>query len=151
MSEPAIVLRDYRVEDEDGVVALWWDSWHSIRADLTHPLPRDAWRARWVNEIVPAQRVLVAETAGQIAGFVALSLERRELTQLFVAPSRKRSGIGLRLLSWAKATAPSGFVLSTWVENAASRAFYLGQGLVEGEQRVSAINGHPIVEFRWTP
>lgn len=151
MSELGIVLRAYRAEDEADVLRVWWDSWHSIGVGLTHPDPVDGWRERWTTEIVPAQRVVVAESEHAIAGFAALDLTMNELTQLFVAPAAQRRGIGVRLLDWAKASLPSGFTLSTLVENGASRAFYENCGLVAGPTRFSAINGRPVIEYRWRP
>ena len=94
-----INVRPYRDDDRDVVVRLWWDSWHSIRPGLRHPLGFDDLRARWSSEIVRGQRIVVAEDDGAIAGFAAADVEARELTQIFIAPARKRLGIGRRLFA----------------------------------------------------
>lgn len=144
-------VRIYRIEDQEAVVALWWDSWHSIRPGLRHPHPLSDWRRRWVDEIVPVQAIVVAEDAGAVVGFAAADVAVRVLTQIFVAPSHKRRGIGQELLAWAQRLMPAGFSLHTLVENAASRAFYEHHGLVAGDRRTSEINGLETIEYRWVP
>ena len=146
-----IELRPYRDDDRDVVVQLWWDSWHSIRPGLRHPRGFDDLRARWSSEIVPRQRVVVAEDDGAIVGFAAADLEAGELTQIFIAPARKRQGIGHQLFAWAQALMPGGFVLHTLVDNAASRAFYERHGLVAGNTHRNPANGMAVVEYHWPP
>ena len=96
-----ITLRPYGDGDQDVVVKLWWDSWHSIRPGLRHPRPFEDLRARWMREIVPRQRIMVAADDGMVVGFAAADLADRVLTQVFVAPTRKGQGIGHRLFRWA--------------------------------------------------
>jgi len=144
-------LRPYRTDDQEAVLAIWWDSWHSIRPGLRHPHAFADWRARWVREIVPAQTIVVADDEGTIVGFAAADVAVRELTQIFVAPRHKRRGFGRSLLDWARALMPSGFSLHTLVENRASRAFYGRHGLVEGDRRVNPINGMETIDYRWVP
>jgi GNAT superfamily N-acetyltransferase len=146
-----ITLRPYQGADQDTVVALWWDSWHSIRPGLRHPQPLAHWRERWASEIAAKQDVVVATDDGTIVGFAAADLSGRVLSQVFVTPDRKRQGIGVRLLAWAQRAMPDGFVLHTLVDNAASRAFYERNGLVAGDTRVNPNNGLRIVEYRWAP
>ena len=146
-----IRLRSYRDIDEDAVLGVWWDSWHSILPGLSHPQSFEAWRTRWVKEIRPSQEVVVAEDDGTLIGFAAAHLENRELTQIFVAPDRTRQGVGQRLLIWAQERMPGGFILHTLAENHASRAFYERHGLVEGETRSNPINGLRQVTYHWTP
>ena len=146
-----ISLRPYRDEDVDAVVALWWESWHSIRPGLRHPHPLSHWRARWVDEILPRQDVAVAVDNGVVVGFAAADVPARVLSQIFVAPSRKRQGIGRRLFAWAQAAMPDGFTLHTLVDNVGSRAFYERHGLVAGKGEVNPANGLRTIEYRWTP
>jgi ribosomal protein S18 acetylase RimI-like enzyme len=146
-----IRLRPYEHNDQDAVLVIWWDSWHSMRPGLHHPTPFADWRARWVNEIVPAQVVVVAEDDDTVVGFAAAHIEMSELTQIFVAPRRKREGIGQRLLTWAQERMAAGFSLHTLVDNRTSRAFYRRHGLVEGDTRTNPINGMRQIEYRWTP
>ena len=130
---------------------LWWDSWHSIRPGLRHPRPFEDLRTRWVGEIVPAQRIMVAADDGMVVGFAAADVADRVLTQIFVAPTRKGQGIGHRLFLWAQTIMPDGFVLHTLVDNLTSRAFYERHGLVAGDTEINPANGMRTVEYRWTP
>ena len=146
-----VELRPYRPDDQDAVVTLWWESWHSIRPGLRHPRPLDDWGARWANEIVPRQTIVVAEDTGAVVGFAAADVGARLLSQLFITPARKRQGIGRRLFAWAQRSMPDGFVLHTLVDNVASRAFYERHGLVAGDTEINPANGLRTVEYRWTP
>ena len=83
-------VRSYRTEDREAVVAIWWDSWHSIRPGLRHPHTFADWRTRWAGEIAPAQAIVVAEDEGAVVGFAAADVAGRVLTQIFVAPRHKR-------------------------------------------------------------
>ena len=85
-----LTLRSYRTEDQEAVVAIWWDSWHSIRPGLRHPHTFADWRTRWAGEIAPAQAIVVAEDEGAVVGFAAADVAGRVLTQIFVAPRHKR-------------------------------------------------------------
>jgi putative acetyltransferase len=142
--------RPYRTEDEARVLELWWDSWHSIQPELSHPQTRDGWRQRWLDEIVPRQEVVVVtDDKGIIAGFAAADLVASELTQIFVAPTHKRRGFGRALLTWAETRMRGGFRLRTLVQNVASRTFYEKHGLVEGMTAISPVNGMETIEYRW--
>ena len=143
-------LRLYRDDDQDVVVKLWWDSWHSIRPGLRHPRPFEHLRSRWVREIVPHQRIVVAADEGEVVGFAAADLGKGVLTQIFVAPTRKGQGIGHQLFQWAQTVMPEGFILHTMVDNVTSRAFYERHGLVAGDTEINPANGMRTVEYRWT-
>lgn len=147
----AIRLRPYRQDDQRAVVALWWESWHSIRPGLHHPQPLADWDARWAREIVARQQVVVAEDEGTVVGFAAADVPGRELTQIFIAPARKRQGVGRQLLAWAQALMPDGFILHTLVDNDASRVFYERHGLVAGDVRTNPVNGMTTIDYRWRP
>lgn len=151
MSAPSVTLRPYRVEDEERAVAIWWDSWHSIRPGLRHPHPIGEWRRRWASEIVPAQTIVVAEDGGRLVGFAAADLAGRELSQIFVAPDVKRRGVGGVLFAWAQRLMADGFILHTLVDNAASRAFYERHGMVAGECHINPANGLETIDYHWTP
>lgn len=115
-----VTVRGYRVEDEDAVVRMWWNSWHSIRPGLRHPQSFAAWRTRWASDIAFKQEVVVADDEGTIVGFAAAEVSARELTQIFIDPSRKGEGIGGQLLAWAKQLMPDGFSLHTLTDNRTS-------------------------------
>jgi len=100
---------------------------------------------------VLAQAIVVAKAEGVVVGFAAADVAVSELTQIFVAPSHKRRGIGQELLAWAQRLMPDGFSLHTLVENVTSRAFYEHHGLVAGDRRISEVNGLETIDYRWVP
>jgi ribosomal protein S18 acetylase RimI-like enzyme len=146
-----VELRPYRPGDQDAVVTLWWESWHSIRPGLRHPRPFADLAARWANEIVPQQKIVVAEDDGAVVGFAAADVGAHLLSQIFIAPARKRQGIGRQLFAWAQRSMPDGFTLHTLVDNVASRAFYERHGLVAGDTEINPANGMRTIEYRWKP
>lgn len=146
-----IKLRPYSVQDQEAVVTLWWDSWHSIRRGLIHPQKFVDWRTRWADQIEPVQAIVVAEDEDIVVGFAAADVTARELTQIFVAPNHKRQGIGRELFIWAQQLMPEGFSLHTLSENLASRRFYESLGLVAGSSRISPVNGMETIEYSWMP
>ena len=145
-------VRPYLETDVETVLTVWWESWHSIEEGLRHPQAFSDWRSRWVQEIAESQVIAVVEDHdGAVVAFAAANLQSNELTQLFVRPDQKRRGIGKLLIGWARTQMPHGFRLSTLKKNQSSRSFYLHQGFVEGETRVSPVNGMEILDYRWTP
>jgi putative acetyltransferase len=146
-----VELRPYRPADQDVVVTLWWESWHSIRRGLRHPRPFADLAARWASEIVPRQQIVVAEDDGAVVGFAAADVGERLLSQIFITPARKRQGIGRQLFAWAQRSMPDGFTLHTLVDNVASRAFYERHGLVAGDTEINPANGMRTIEYRWKP
>ena len=148
---PVLEVRVYRGEDQEAVVGLWWDSWHSIRPGLRHPQPLSEWRRRWADEIVPDQAIVIAEDEGAVVGYAAADIAASVLTQIFVAPGYKRRGIGRELLAWAQRSMPGGFSLRTLADNLTARAFYDHHGLVAGDRCISEVNGMETIEYCWVP
>lgn len=146
-----VKLRSFQAEDENSVVTLWWNSWHSIRTGLRHPQDFAEFRARWSREIAPRHEVVIADDEGVVVGFAAADVQARVVAQIFVDPGRKRQGIGSQMLAWAQRRMPKGFRLSTLDENKGSRAFYEHHGLVAGGGRINPVNGMSTVEYRWIP
>lgn len=89
----------------------------------------------------------VAESNGTLVGFAALDIERAVLSQLFVAPSAKRQGIGRALFNWAASYCPRGLTLKTLLENSEARAFYKSLGMVETGRSVNDFSGREEIEY----
>jgi GNAT superfamily N-acetyltransferase len=142
-------IRSYEAADLEVVVDLWYDAWHSIDPELRHPRSKPEWRSRWLDEIVPQHEIAVAELPPHIAGFAALRCASSELSQLFIAPSLQRTGVGSALLSWAKSRCPDGLYLYTLERNQGSRRFYERHGFRQSGAGVNAVNGHPTVRYQW--
>ncbi len=138
--------------DLDGVARVWLDGWLSngiaLAEDPTYPVLR----ARLKREAVPGGwHVIVADAAGEIAGFVAISLQSATLEQIFVAPGFHRRGIGTALLAAARQEMPDGFTLWTHGDNAGAARFYEQQGMTLVGPGVHPKQGHPILIYAFGP
>ncbi len=93
--------------------------------------------------------VWVAETGGSVVGYARFT--RTWLDDLYVAPGRRRQGVGAALLGVVKARHPAGFGLWVFEENAPARAFYAAHGLVETDRTDGADNDEraPDVRMEW--
>lgn len=142
-----IALRRAVAADAPAIAALFRRS----RAVLTflpelHTADEDLWFVRDV--LIGQQRVTLAERQGQLLGFMAE--HQGWITQLYLDPEVRRSGVGSVLLGDAKARNPE-LTLWCFAENAAARAFYAAQGFVVVEETDGAGNEArlPDVRFWW--
>ena len=135
MSKPAdtIILRLARPEEHEELEEL------QRRASLELPDYRDQLLAHPdAGHLPPAQiangQVIVAEFAGEIAGFAAVV--GSELDGLFVEPDLWGGGIGRELVSAAAHKARLGGLSLTVIANPRARGFYESCGFsFEGEER----------------
>jgi ribosomal protein S18 acetylase RimI-like enzyme len=119
-SEPASsapVIRAYRPEDEQAVLALSLRAWAPVFASLEQALGREIfvrlhgdWRRYQLSAVCEtlaheASQVWVAETEREVVGFVAERryAERRigEISMLAVDPERQCDGVGSALTEFA--------------------------------------------------
>lgn len=148
----SVVIRPYRSEDRDAVVALaprlvegvatWRDA--EAVAEAVHG---------WVTGSLDrcdddGYGVLVAARYGQIAGFVTMTTRRHftgqvdaYIGELVVSPEAERTGVGRALVeaaeSWARARGLHRITLETGAANARARRFYKALGYAEEEVRLS--------------
>jgi GNAT superfamily N-acetyltransferase len=118
-------VRPYGADDLDPIVDLWYDTWHATFPDLRHHEPKDEWRRRFAEEIVPTERIFVAELEGQLAGFLAVKddgEQRAYIHEIFVAPGFQRRGIGCTHCSATKRPSPSTSATASSSRPAASDA-----------------------------
>jgi GNAT superfamily N-acetyltransferase len=103
------------------------------------------------NIVLRDQDVLVAETDGEISGFIAMHEDMVE--HLYVRPDLLRRGVGSVLLEQAKQRLPSGFRLWVFQENLPARAFYERHGLHVIEETDGSRNEErtPDALYEWTP
>ena len=101
------------------------------RAEMRY-LPRlhtdDETRAFFRDVVMREQEVWVADVAGRVVGFIALSDAMIE--HLYVAPGEQGRGVGRTLLDHAKSRRPGGLELWVFRDNAGARRFYERHGLV---------------------
>ena len=81
-----VTLRPYHDEDEDASIALWLETWKLAYPSIDFDKRVDWWRARWRDELVPVAQIVVAEQAGNMAGFVTIDATGY-LDQLVVGPA----------------------------------------------------------------
>lgn len=85
--------------------------------------------------------VWVAETGGEVVGFVALDGD--EVTWLYVDPAHYRRGIGRALLRHAVEAAPGAQVeVDVLAGNPAAEGLYLGEGFVILETKTGSLVGN---------
>jgi len=103
------------------------------------------------NIVLRDQDVLVAETDGEIGGFIAMHADMVE--HLYVRLDLLRRGIGSALVEQAKGRMPSGFRLWVFQENAPARRFYESHGLHVIEETDGSRNEErtPDALYGWTP
>lgn len=103
------------------------------------------------NIVMGEQDVLVAETDGEIGGFIAMHGDMVE--HLYVRPDLRRRGIGSALLRRAKESMPSGFHLWVFQQNVPARRFYEAHGLRLIEETDGSRNEErtPDALYEWRP
>ena len=103
------------------------------------------------NIVLRDQDVHVAETNGEISGFLAVHGDMVE--HLYVRPDLLRRGIGSALLQRAKEQLPSGFRLWVFQENVPARRFYERHGLLLVEETDGSRNEErtPDALYEWKP
>ena len=151
MSAAAFTLRAYRAADEEAAIELWRRTWQLAypRLDFTERL--EWWRQRWRHELVPTMMITVAESAGQMVGFVTVDPRTRYLDQIVVAPEAWGSQIAAALLAEAKRLSPAGLDLAVNADNGRAIRFYEKQGFVVVGADVNPRSGAPIHQMAWRP
>src|SRR5262245_30533504 len=117
MSDPSFALRPYDPADESATIELWRRTWQEAYPNINFGARVAWWRARWRDELVPTNTIVVAERAGSVLGFVTVVPATGYLDQIVVAPEAWSSGMALALLDEAKRLAPTGLTLHVNKDN----------------------------------
>ncbi len=154
-------LRAARVEDRDGIVAVFVACWRESYAGILPPTAIAAMtdeRARDLWERVlasPHGTVLVAEHGGRLLGVTRFAMEAGggAVHSLYVSPEARGLGLGSLLLGTAADTLRAGgadsVVLWVFAANAPSIQFYRGRGwLPDGATRTQEEFGEPELRLR---
>jgi putative acetyltransferase len=147
----AVSLRPYDPDDEDAAVALWLRTWEATYPELDFAERLDWWRERWRNELVKSADIVIAETPGELAGFVTVDPRTGYLDQIVVAPEHWAAGIGAALIAVAKELSPTGLELDVNTDNARALRFYDKQGFSITGAGVNPISGKPVHRMTWRP
>ena len=151
MSGASFTLRAYGPGDEDAAIELWRRSWQEAYPAIAFRQRVDWWRERWRQELVPQARIVIAESAGALAGYVTVDAKTRYLDQIVVAPEHWGAGIAAALLAEAKRLSPAGLDLLVNKDNARAIRFYAKHGFVYARDDVNPISGHPVDRMSWRP
>ena len=147
----AVSLRPYDAKDEEAAIALWLRSWQATYPALDFASRLDWWRERWRNELTKSADIVVAETGGELIGFVTVDPQACYLDQIVVAPEHWASGIGSALIAVAKQLSPSALELHVNTDNARAIGLYQKLGFAITGDGVNPISGKPVHRMRWTP
>lgn len=143
-------LRPYRDSDEDAAIELWRRTWQLAYPAIDFAARVPWWRARWRDELVPVARVVVAEAAGAILGFVTID-RTGYLDQIVVAPEQWGSKLATALLDEARRLSPEGISLLVNKDNDRAIRFYARNGFVDAGEDVNPTSGRPVLRMRWMP
>jgi putative acetyltransferase len=148
LPENAPTLRAYTTADEDAAIELWRRSWQAAYPAIDFSARVPWWRERWRHELVPSARITVAETDGNMQGFVTVDPRTGYLDQIVVAPQAWGRGIADALLEQAKRISP---VLDLKVnkDNARAIRFYEKHGFRISGEDVNENSGRPVYTMTW--
>jgi putative acetyltransferase len=141
-------LRPYRAPDEDAAVELWRLTWQQAYPSIDFAARVAWWRERWRNELVPNARIIVAEQADALIGFVTID-GSGYLDQLVVHPEHWGSSLADTLVEEAKRISPDGVTLLVNKDNARAIRFYERNGFAHAGEDVNPTSGRPVLRMRW--
>jgi putative acetyltransferase len=151
VSAAAFTLRAYRAADEEAAIELWRRTWQLAYPQLDFTARLAWWRQRWRDELVPTTMITVAESAGQMVGFVTVDPNTLYLDQIVVAPEAWGSQLAGALLTEAKRLSPAGLDLAVNADNGRAIRFYEKQGFVVIGAGVNPRSGAPVHQMAWRP
>jgi putative acetyltransferase len=144
-------LRPYAAADEAAAIELWRRAWQAAYPQLDFSARLAWWRERWRSELVGTATIMLAESAGQLVGFVTVDPKTLYLDQIVVAPEAWGSRIAHALLAEAKRLSPAGLDLKVNADNARAIRFYEKQGFTVSGTDVNPRSGAPIRKMAWRP
>ncbi len=147
----AIALRDYAPTDADTAIELWRRTWQHHYSHLNFTDRVDWWRKRWLEELVPAARIVVAEREGAMIGFVTIDPKTSYLDQIVVAPEAWGSPCARMLMDEAKKISPRGIELLVNKDNARAIRFYEKIGFTYAGEDKNPVSGRAVNRMAWRP
>ena len=151
MPNPPFRLRRYDPADETAAIDLWQRTWQEAYPDVDFAARRQWWCQRWRDDILPISSIMVAETDGNLIGFLTVAPDSGYLDQIVVAPESWSSGAALALLDEAKRLCPAGITLHVNKDNARAIRFYEKHGFVIRGGDVNPNSGRPVYKMSWRP
>lgn len=147
----AITLRPYAPADQEATIALWQRTWQAAYPAIDFAARVEWWRARWRDELLPVATVVIAESDGQMIGFVTVDPKTGYLDQIVIAPEAQGGGGAQALVDEAKRISPSGLDLHVNADNARAMRFYEKHGFTVTGPDKNPISGKPVFRMGWRP
>lgn len=144
-------LRPWTPADTDALVALWRDSFLATGLPGAEEAELDHLKDKLKRGVAEGWSVYVAFRGEALAGFLALGRAAGKLEQIFVAPAHQREGLGRKMMAFAKAEMPKGFVLRMAAANLPARRLYESAGMRIVSTERHPRHGHDIMTYEWRP
>ena len=148
---PDVQIRRVKPPEHEATTRVWMRSWESTGLGHSADLTLGELREKFDYELAHGWDFFVAVVDEKIAGLLALRVEERQLDQLFVDPDLQGSGVGLKLLNFAKQRLPDGMWLRTAEKNAKAIRFYEAAGFVFERKQARPEWDRYDAYFAWTP
>ena len=144
-------LRPYRPEDFEPSVALWMLAWQTALPEIAFAKRLEWWRARWQNDLVPNNDIVMAENGGALTGFVVIDPKTGWLDQLAVDPAHWGKGVASALIDEAKRRSPALVRLDVNQTNHRAVRFYEREGFTRTGEGVNKHSGAATYLYEWKP
>ncbi len=144
-------LRPYASTDLEAAIALWLRAWGAALPEIDFSARLEWWRERWVRELVPNNRICIAEDKGHLVGFIVIDPGSGYLDQIAVAPEDWGTGAAKTLMDEAKRISPARILLEVNQGNARAIRFYEREGFERAGEGVNPLSGRPTFRYTWTP
>lgn len=134
-------IRRYREADQAELLRIWY----KVSLESHCFIPAKFWaehREAFKNKYLPESETFVAESEGQILGFI--SLMGNYIGALFVDGTYQRQGVGRTLVDFVHSSQGSMFV-DVYKENAQAREFYNKYGFMEKREKIQPETGHALI------
>jgi putative acetyltransferase len=146
-----IRLRPYRAEDFEASVDLWMRAWQAALPEIAFAKRLEWWRARWQDDLVPHNRIVIAENDAALTGFVVIDPKNGWLDQLAIDPGFWGKGVATALMDEAKRISPSLIRLDVNQINGRAVRFYEREGFMRAGEGVNKHSGAPTWLYEWKP
>jgi putative acetyltransferase len=144
-----VTLRPYRPEDFEASVALWMRAWQAALPEIAFAKRLEWWRTRWQDDLVPNNRIVVAESSAALKGFVVIDPKTGWLDQLAVDPVFWGKGVATGLMDEAKRISPAIVRLDVNQSNGRAVRFYEREGFVRAGEGVNKHSGAATWLYEW--
>ncbi|HEX5777415.1 MAG TPA: GNAT family N-acetyltransferase [Xanthobacteraceae bacterium] len=146
-----MILRPYRPEDFESSVELWMLAWQAALPEIAFAKRLEWWRARWQNDLVPNNEIVVAESGDALTGFVVIDPKTGWLDQFAVDPAHWGTDVASALMDEAKRISPSFVRLDVNQVNGRAVRFYEREGFTRTGEGVNKHSGAATYLYEWRP